>query len=192
MDSNIAFVEHPVMKHCPILTTSDVSPKALVDLVDAHNEYFIAKDIDDKDKVKKILGGFKDVHICDWIASDCECLLALDYVAFMAKLHINYLPADWEDNVCTEILGMKMDKNIKFWDWCQAMQALNIVLRGTSSHLTDTALHNQLKASLEPSLRLYCIHEKLGKITVLKDWITAMKEADEKLKDDHKHSCEIF
>ena len=47
----------------------DVSPKALVDLVDAHNKYFIAKDIDDADKVKKILGGFKDVHIRDWIAN---------------------------------------------------------------------------------------------------------------------------
>jgi len=45
MAPNIAFVEHPVTKHCPILTAGDVSPKALVDLVDAHNEYFIAKDI---------------------------------------------------------------------------------------------------------------------------------------------------
>jgi len=192
MSSNIAFIEHPVTKHCPILTAGDVSPKALVDLVDAHNEYFIAKDIEDKDKVKKILGGFKDVHIRDWIASDRERLLALDYMAFMDELHINYLPADWEDNVCTETLGMKMDKNAKFWDWCQAMCALNIVLCGTPSHLSETALHNQLEANLEPSLRLYCVHEKLGKVTVLKDWITAVKEADEKLKDDRKRSCEIF
>jgi len=192
MSSNIAFVEHPVTKHCPILTAGDVSPKALVDLVDAHNEYFIAKDINDADKVKKILGGFKDVHIRDWIASDRERLLALDYEAFMAELRINYLPADWEDNVRTEILGMKMERNDKFWDWCQSMRALNIVLRGTPSHLTETALRNQLEASLEPSLRLYCVHEKLGKITVLKDWIAAVKEADEKLKDDWKRSREIF
>jgi len=192
MSSNIAFVEHPVTKHCPILTTGDVSPKALVDLVDAHNEYVIAKDIDDADKVKKFLGRFKDVHICDWIASDRERLLALDYEAFMAELRINYLPADWEDNVRTEILGMKMERNDKFWDWCQSMRALNIILRGTPSHLTETALCNQLEASLEPSLRLYCVHEKLGKIMVLKDWIAAVKEVDEKLKDDRKRSHEIF
>ena len=116
MSSKIAFVKHPVTKHCPILTAGDISPKALVDLVDAHNEYFIAKDIDNKDKVKKILGGFKDVHICDWITSDRERLLTLDYSAFMAELCTNYLPADWEDNVRTEILSMKMDKNAKFWD----------------------------------------------------------------------------
>lgn len=110
----MAFIEHPVTKYCLILTTGDMS---LVDLVNAHNEYFIAKDINNKDKVKKILGRFKDVHIRDWIASDRERLLALDYKAFMTELRTNYLPADWEDNVHTEILGMKMDKNVKFWDW---------------------------------------------------------------------------
>jgi len=68
MAPNIAFIEHPITKHCLILTAGDVSPKALVDLVDAHNEYFIMKDIDDADKVKKILGRFKDVHIYDWIS----------------------------------------------------------------------------------------------------------------------------
>ena len=128
MSSNIAFVEHPVTKHCPIITMGDMSPKALVDLIDAHNEYFITKDIDDADKVRKILGRFKDVHIHDWIAGDRECLLVLDYEAFMVELHINYLPADWEDNVHTEILRMKMERNNKFWDWCQSMHALNIVL----------------------------------------------------------------
>lgn len=85
-----------------------------------------------------------------------------------------------------------MEKNDKFWDWCQSMHALNIILWGTPSHLTETVLHNQLEASLDPSLCLYCVHEKLGKITVLKDWIAAVKEANKKLKDDRKHSCEIF
>ena len=192
MAPNIAFIEHPVTKHCPILTAGDVSPKALVDLVDAHNEYFIAKDIDDDDKVKKILGSFKDVHIWDWISSDHKCLLKLKYSVFMEELRLNYLPADWEDNIHTEILGMKMDKNVKFWDWCQEIRTLNIVLRGTESHLNDATLRNQLEAALEPSLRLYCSHLKLRKVTVLKDWITAVKEADEKLNNDHKRSREIF
>ena len=167
-------------------------PKALVDLVDAHNEYFITKDIDDKDRVKKILGSFKDVHIHNWITSNRECLLALDYSDFMDELHTNYLPTDWEDNVHIEILSIKMDKNVKFWDWCQVMCTLNIVLHGTPSHLSDTALCNQLEANLKPCLHLYCVHEKLGKVIALKDWIAAVKEVDEKLKDNHKCSCEIF
>jgi hypothetical protein len=65
MSSNLATVEHPITKHCPILTAGEIMPKALVDLTNAHTEYFIAKDIDDADKVKKVLGGFKCIHICD-------------------------------------------------------------------------------------------------------------------------------
>ena len=131
------------MKHCPYFTAGDVSPKALVDPVDAHNKYFITKDIDNQKKVKKILGGFKDIHICDWIASNRECLLALDYLAFIDELHTNYLPADWEDNVYMEILSIKMDKNAKFWDWCQAMHTLNIIL-----HLTCLILLSMTSSRL--------------------------------------------
>ena len=74
-----------------------------------------------------------------------------------------------------------MKSNMKFWDWCQEMRATNIILRGTTSHLSDEALRNQLEASLEPSLRSYVFHEKINKKTVLKEWILAIKEADEKL-----------
>ena len=85
-----------------------------------------------------------------------------------------------------------MCKNVKFWDWAQEMQALNIVLQGTNSHLTDTALYNQLEALLEPSLHSYYIFKKLSKVTNLKKWVQAIKEADEKLCDDHKCSHDIF
>ena len=99
MASSQATVEHPITKHCPILTAGEVTPKALVDLTDAHNEFFIAKDIKDKDKVKKILGGFKCVHIRDWIACECARLLTLSYEAFMAEVRSLYLPPDWEETV---------------------------------------------------------------------------------------------
>ena len=190
--STLATVDHPVTKHCPILTAGEVTPKALVDLTDAHNEYFIAKDIEDKDKVKKILGGFKCVHIRDWIACERARLLALDYEVFMAEVCASYLPSNWEETVRTQILAMRMEPNVKFWDWVQEMRALNIVLRGTDSHLSDEALRNQLEASLETSLRSYAFLEKINKITVLKDWILAVKDADEKLKDERKRSRKIF
>jgi hypothetical protein len=192
MSSNSAVVEHLTTKHCPILTAGDISPKVLVDLTDAHNEFFLAKEIADADKVKKILGGFRCVHIRDWISCERERLLKLDYASFMAELRENYLPPDWEDNVRTQILGMQMRKTVKFWDWAQEMRALNIVLRGTDSHLTDAALRNQLEALLEPNLRSYCGRKKLNKVTDLKKWVQAVKEADEKLRDDRKRSRDIF
>jgi len=72
------------------------------------------------------------------------------------------------------------------------MRATNIILRGTTSHLSDEALRNQLEASLEPSLRSYVFHEKINKKTVLKEWILAVKEADEKLRDERKRSRDVF
>ena len=69
---------------------------------------------------------------------------------------------------------------------------MNIVLCSTNSHLSDFALQNQLEASLEPSLHNYIFCEKLNKQTAWKEWVLAVKEANEKLKDDHKHSHEVF
>ena len=68
-----------------------------------------------------------------------------------------------------------MGKTDKFWDWCQNVRAMNIVLRGTDSHLSDTALHNQLEATLELSLHNYCFREKLNKVLILQDWVLAVK-----------------
>lgn len=70
-----------------------------MDLTDTHNKFFIAKDIEDKDKVKKILGGFKCMHIHDWIACEHAQLLMLSYEAFMAEVRFSYLPSDWEETV---------------------------------------------------------------------------------------------
>ncbi|KAF8166161.1 hypothetical protein BJ912DRAFT_1003110 [Pholiota molesta] len=186
-----ATVEHSVTKHCPILTPGDISAKILVDLGDAHNEFFIAKDITEAEKVKKVLGGFKDVHIRDWIACERDRLIALSYKDFMAEVKANYLPADWEEQTRSQLLGMRMSKDAKFWDWCQEVRALNIVLRGSDSHLNETALRNQLEAALEANLRTYCFREKINKVTVLKDWVLAVKAADEKLKDDRKRAREL-
>ena len=192
MSSIIAAVEHLTSKHCPVLTAGDISPKVLIDLTDAHNEYFLAKEIADADKVKKILGGFQCMHIRDWISCKRKHLVTLSYVEFMSELHENYLPPDWKDSVRAQILAMQMHKNIKFWDWCQEMHMLNIILHGMDSHLDDMALRNQLEASLEPGLRTYCSHKKLNKVTNLKKWVQAVKEADEMLHDNRKCSRDIF
>ncbi|KAF8868392.1 hypothetical protein CPB84DRAFT_1857860 [Gymnopilus junonius] len=110
----------------------------------------------------------------------------------MSELCANYLPPNWEETVCTQLLGMKMKQNDKFWDWCQELCTVNIILWGTPSHLSDTALHNQLEAALKPSLLNYCFQEKINKIIVLKDWVLAVKEADKKLKDDRKWTCKVL
>ena len=116
MSSTKAIVDHPITKHCPILSAGDITPKALIDLEDAHNEFFIAKEVNETEKVKKIFGGFKCVHVRNWIASERENLLKLSYDEFMTELRSNYLPPNWEETVRSQILGMRMEKTDKFWD----------------------------------------------------------------------------
>jgi hypothetical protein len=106
MSSHYATVDNSITKHCPILSARDITPKALIDLEDAHNEYFIAKEINETNKVKKILGGFKCMHIHNWIASEREVLITLKYSDFMSQLQANYLPPNWKEMVCSQILSM--------------------------------------------------------------------------------------
>ena len=63
MSSHTATVEHPVMKHCPIVTGGDLTPQTVLILENAFNEFFIAKNVAKEDEVKLILGAFKDVHV---------------------------------------------------------------------------------------------------------------------------------
>ena len=49
-----ASVEHTITKHCPILTPGEATPQVLLILENAFNEFFIAKGIEDKDRVKYI------------------------------------------------------------------------------------------------------------------------------------------
>jgi hypothetical protein len=188
MSRSLATVEHPITKHCPILTGGDTTPQTLLILENAFNEFFIAKNVTPEDQVKVILGAFKCVHIRDWIATDREHILTLTFEEFMADLRKNSLPSDWVETVRMTLLGMRMTKNMHFWDFAQDVRALNIVLRGTSSHMDNSLLHNQLEAGLEPALQAECSREGLCAVTALKDWIEHVKKVDERLTFDRKRS----
>ena len=86
MASLTATVEHPVTKHCPIVTGGDLTPQTVLILENVFNEFFIAKNVSKEDEVKLILGAFKDVHVRDWIATDRVRLLGLKFEEFMAEL----------------------------------------------------------------------------------------------------------
>ncbi|KAF8869123.1 hypothetical protein CPB84DRAFT_1694756 [Gymnopilus junonius] len=184
-----ATVKHLVIKYCPMLTASELTSKALNDLADAHNEFFIAKEVDEADRVKKILGGFKNVHIQDWISCKRDCLLKLLYDDFIAEVHKNYLSANWKEHAHAKVLSCKMSTSDKFWDWCQQVCTLNIVLHRTTSYLDDAALHNQLEAALEENLYNYCLSEKINCITTLKDWIKHILKSIQSLQTTLSRAC---
>src|ERR1700678_3058521 len=104
----------------------------------------------------------------------------------MTKLRANFLPSNWVETVRMSLLEMRMSKAMRFWDFAQDVRALNIVLRGTPSHMDNLMIYNQLEAGLEPSLQAECSWEGLYAITELKDWIERVKKIDEQLTFDRK------
>ena len=188
----MATVEHPVTKHCPLIMGGDLTPQTLLLAKNAFHKFFIAKNVAKEDEIKLILGAFKDVHVCDWIATDRERLLALTSEEFMVELRTNFLPSDWVESVHISLLSMKMTRNMKFWDYAQEVCTLNIVLQGTPSHLAEAALHNQLEAGLESSLQSECAREELYKLVTLKEWIKRVRKIDERLNMECKCYREIF
>lgn len=105
MSSNIATLKHLVTKHCPVLTDRDLTPQTLLQAENAFNKFFIAKSVAKEDKVKMILGAFKDMHIRDWIATNQEHLLDSTFKDFMAELHTNFLPSNLVETICISLLG---------------------------------------------------------------------------------------
>src|SRR5271154_5806281 len=91
-----------------------ITPQTMLLLENAFNEFFVAKSIEDSDRVRYILGAFKDVHVRDWISSDRSALLLLSFEDFMTELHNNFLPDDWVEEVRAELLGMRLKKGSNF------------------------------------------------------------------------------
>ena len=114
MSRSTATVEHPVTKHCPILTGGETTPQTFLILENTFNEFFIAKGVSKENQVKFVLGAFKCVHIRDWIATDREHILTLTFDDFMSELRKNFLPSDWVETVKMSLLGMQMSRNTRF------------------------------------------------------------------------------
>jgi hypothetical protein len=151
MSVQTATVEHPITKHCPILTEGDLTPQTILLAENAFNKFFIAKNVKKANQVKLILGAFKDAHICNWISTNREHL-KLSFEEFIAELRTNFLPTDWVDTIHISLLGKTMSRNTKFWDYAREVHALNIILHSTPSYLEEQALRNHLEAHLKPTL----------------------------------------
>jgi hypothetical protein len=82
-----AIIKHAITKHCPIVTGKD---QTILLAENVFNKFFISKTIAAQDQVKMILSAFKDVHICDWITTDRQCLLALTFEKFIEELWVNF------------------------------------------------------------------------------------------------------
>ena len=118
-----------------------------------------------------------DPLISDWYWTGQVTFDALSFEDFMKEVRNQWLANDWEQDVCRKVLGMKQSGS--FWEWAMKMRSWNTLLWGTSAHLDDAGLLNQLKANLEPWLSRACNNERI-KEADLDKWLDKVKIVDEK------------
>ncbi|EDR10484.1 uncharacterized protein LACBIDRAFT_325132 [Laccaria bicolor S238N-H82] len=183
----------PTSSKAPILTQGDVSPAVMMDFENAALDFFVSKSIPADKQVTMVIPGIKDLHIHDWITADRTCIVAPPFADFMAKMHMNYLPPDWEDLVHNEILtSMLANSKTTFWNWSQQLLRLNCLLQGTSSALDDTGLRNHLEAHLNDNLKAKVRHSEARKDKNFKSWVMAVRFLDEACAVEMKHQCELI
>jgi hypothetical protein len=134
------------------------------------------------------------VH-CGQFAGPCVSRLVLDgqegfnalsFDDFMKEFCNKWLPNNWEQDICHRVLGMKQSGT--FWEWAVKMRSLNTLLCGTTMHLDDATLLNQLKANLEPWLSCACNNERIKEDTLDK-WLDKVKIVDEKKCRECQQQC---
>ena len=82
----------------------------------------------------------------------------------MKEFRRRWLPEHWEITLQAEVLRSLLDPTKETFDtWVTRVQTLNIALRGTPEHVSDTQLCDQLGANLDEELRIMA-HDEMAHI----------------------------
>ena len=154
----------PTSAKAPILTQGDISPVVMMDFENAALNFFVSKSVPVEKQVTMVIPGIKDLCIHNWVTPKHACIVVLPFADFMAEVHVNYLPTNWEDQVCNEILTSSLTSSgTSFWNWSQQLLKLNCLLCRTLSVFDEPTLHNHLEAHLNDELKAKVTHSKAPK-----------------------------
>jgi hypothetical protein len=181
----MATVDQSSPSKVPILTPGNILPAVMRQFEHSCRNYFIHKKIIADDQVSLIIGGILDNHINGWIMADHDCLIALSFDAFMIEFCANYLAEDWEEDTLHKLLSMTQGTST-FWDYAINLQSKNSLLCGTTSHLSDDILRQQLGAGMEVRLSKKAFTEKLNKVVDFRKWLNEVKHCDEGLRAERE------
>jgi hypothetical protein len=175
---NMAEVIHSAPTKPPILTAGAITPETVRQFENACRTFFHNKEnLADADHVARMVGGLQDPLIQDWYWNNQIRFDAMSFKDFMEELRSKWLPKDWEVDVRRKLLSTK--QNGLFWEWVVRLRAWNALLRGTTHHLDETQLLNQMEANLEPFLSNAVIEEEITERDLDK-WLSIVKNLDDK------------
>jgi hypothetical protein len=181
MSDQIAMIHHPNMARAPVITDGELTLGIVCDFESRCLIFFTStKDtITDDQKVTKILGCFQNLLVNDWASTEWEQLAKLTFEKFMKELREHWLPTNWEQMVLMQMLGSHLDpEKQKFEPWAAKIMSHNLVLKNTTSHMSDDALQKQLEIMLDQDLHILASKSDLLKITELRPWMSKIKELD--------------
>jgi len=141
---------------------------------DACIAYFDNKDIDIDKQVHHVLSGLQDDHIHEWLDIKHPHLMTLTFEEFMKEFRTSYLPPNWEEDMCSEVLSLTQGQQT-FWNYVVTLQSKNALLAGTPSHLLKEKLCHQLEANMEKRLKAKCHDANTTLVTDFTKWLQEIK-----------------
>jgi hypothetical protein len=181
----MAVVEQDNLSKIPVLCSGDLNPSVMREYEQACLGYFDTRDIKPAKQVRKILAGFRDSRIQDWITIHHDTFLDLSFADFMKEFRAGYLPKDWEAITCIELLGLTQGE-LSFWDFTVTVQGKNSLLRNTSSFLQTEQLCYRIESGMSQKLALRCHLEKSPAIEKFEDWLIEVKRVDDLIRLERK------
>ena len=110
------------------------------------------KDIAEEKQTVKVMTNLKDPHWEDWVKVHCDKLKVLQLKMFLAELQNNFMPANWDTDICIELNAMIQGNNQSFHNFTTTVQNQNGLLKNTKSHLDTAHLCTHIKAGMDPTL----------------------------------------
>src|SRR5882762_4084903 len=72
-----------------------------------------------------------------------------------------------------------------FWEFQQAIQTTNVLLKGTPHHLDDKKLRERIEAGMDQVLYVQATNAKYNEIVELRDWLSKVKSLDDEKHFEH-------
>ena len=171
---------------CPVLHPGDLNAELFQKFEITCRNYVTNKDIAEEKQAAKVMTALKDPCWEEWVKVHYDKLETLPLKTFLTKFKDNFMPANWEMDVCIELNVMNQVDHQSFHDFSITVQNKNGLLKNTESHLDTACLHTQIKVGMDPVLNK-CSFQSDKTFHLIKDfqpWIEAVKELDDTLQMD--------
>ncbi|KAK7037109.1 hypothetical protein R3P38DRAFT_2517126 [Favolaschia claudopus] len=187
--SEFASVErHP--NKLPTLHKGKLTPMILDEFDNACRNFFILKDTAEEKQVATIFGCFMEQHIVNMLrpTKSRERYSKMTFTAFMTELRETLLDDDWQTDLRTTVLTMRMNDDQKFDEFATSLLAHTSLLADTDDPMDDVAIRHQLVAGMTDELRYrYLQDADIKKLNATENvpvqkWVRAVNKIDEALR----------